>query len=113
MIADLNKRIKDLDDRARFLKAVAIDGTIILYDRDKGRMMQMDTVAPAMAALNLPIDLLKKIQVAAFSESKYQKLVEKIRLLQEEKQNVVDTLPESMWYSDLVEFEVQYDKYYK
>jgi len=106
ILEDWSKKIHDLREKQRFIRAV-VNKELIIESRSK------EDVFRDMDEMGMEHVLLTETQVVKLTEDEITKLEDKINVLQHDIETLEATSPEKLWLQELREFEREYRKYYK
>ena len=106
ILEDWSKKIHDLREKQRFIRAV-VNKELIIESRSK------EDVFRDMDEMGMEHALLTETQVVKLTEDEITKLEDKINVLQNDIETLEATSPEKLWLQELREFEREYRKYYK
>jgi len=106
LIDEEMKIIPELQEKIRFITDV-VDGNIIIFRRSKVDIVRQ------LEERKFEKDIFKSVSLEGCTEEDINKLKDKLQTHLDKHQMLMNLAPESIWYSELEEFEVAYKKMYK
>ena len=106
LIRDIDEDIQAMDERRRFISAVAVERILEIRNRDEAELYA------SMASLNLGTHLLDIVKTRELTRQKVIDLENKIIQKKQEKIDLQNTAPQIMWYKEIEEFVGKYCKHY-
>lgn len=106
IIQKITEDINQSQLKIRFIRAV-LSKEIRVLGRKKAE------IAPRMADLGLPMELLQKVRIGNCTQDEIDALLQEIEKLEERRKNYQKISASQLWLVDLDEFESAYCKHYK
>jgi DNA gyrase/topoisomerase IV subunit B len=103
-LLEIQKDILDLTERARFIRAVAVDKVLEIRDRPEA------DIHSDMTQMNMKHELLDKVKTRELNKDRIPVLDRQIQAKVEEKARLESIPPQYTWYTEIEEFVVRYCK---
>lgn len=104
MLQEFDQDILDLTERARFIRAVAVEQVLEIRNRPEADIYE------DMTRMNFNHDLLDKVKTRELNKDRIPVLLTQIEKKRQEKAALDAISPQAMWYSDIEEFIMRYCK---
>ena len=104
MLLEFDKDIHDLSERARFIRAVAVDQVLEIRNRPE------DNIHNDMSQMKFDHALLDKVKTRELNKDRIPKLYQQIQDKIEEKKVVEAQTPQHMWYTEIEQFIMRFCK---